>query len=121
MTVSVPDKNNVDSGTFTLSVVIGNKAPVIEPLDDIFVDEGDTVTLSPSVVDPDGDAVEVTYSGFMTSDTKTIDYDSVSREEGSAVFEVVVTASDGKKESDSTVKVIVNDVNRPPVFTIEQG
>ena len=35
-----------------------------------------------------------------------------------AQFEVVVTASDGEMESTQTVKLLVEDRNRPPFFKV---
>ncbi|RMF56193.1 cadherin repeat domain-containing protein [Candidatus Woesearchaeota archaeon] len=87
-----------------------NKAPVLEEIEDIEVDEGDTVKIVAKATDPDGDDVTIKYSGWMTSDTKKTGYDDAGE------HFVTVTASDGKKETSQKVKVIVNNVNRAPVF-----
>jgi hypothetical protein len=85
-----------------------NKAPVIAALDDVAIDEGETVQLSPSVSDADGDDVEVSFSGWMTSSKKKAGYGDAGE------HQVVITASDGKDSVKTTVTVTVNNVNRAP-------
>lgn len=86
------------------------KAPVLETINDITVEEGKTLKLEPKAVDPQSKPVTITYSGFMTSSTKELDYDSA----GSYI--VKVTASNGEKETSQDVKITVTDVNRAPTF-----
>lgn len=87
-----------------------NNAPVIEFLEDIVIDEGQTATIQPEVSDADGDEVQVTFSGWMTTSSKTAGY------EDAGTHTVTVIASDGKDSTTSTVNVVVNNVNRPPVI-----
>jgi len=87
-----------------------NKAPVLQNIDDIMIDEGKTLKLEPKATDPEGKPVTITYSGFMTSDTKALDYTS------SGEYIVRVTASDGEKQVYQDVKITVKDVNRAPEF-----
>ncbi len=47
---------------------------MLDPISDIAVNEGDTVTLNPTATDPDGDALTYTYSGWMTSASYTTGY-----------------------------------------------
>ena len=102
------------SKNFILRVVRGNDAPVIEDLPEtLTVEEGDTVTLEPSIFDPNGDNVTVSYSGWMTSSTYTTTYDDA------GVHTVNVTADDGEEITVESVEITVEDVNRPPVFDPE--
>lgn len=87
-----------------------NKAPVFEDMEDIIVDEGDTITLEPEVTDPEGDDVTITYEGWMTSDT----YKTTYQDAGEHV--VTIRASDGSSESTLDITVMVNDVNRAPII-----
>jgi plastocyanin len=87
-----------------------NKAPVLEKIADIKAKEGETIKLSPKAVDPEGKALTITYSGWMNSDTKKLDYSSAGE------YVVRVTVSDGVKEAYQDVKISVEDVNRPPTF-----
>ncbi len=87
-----------------------NKDPVLEKIKDVVVKEGETVKLAPKALDPEGKPITITYSGWMTSDTKKLDYNSAGE------YIVRVTVSDGVNEKYQDVKVTVEDVNRPPVF-----
>ncbi len=87
-----------------------NKDPVLEKIKDIVVEEGKTVKLAPKALDPEGKPLTITYSGWMTSDTKVLDYNSAGD------YIVRVTISDGVNEVFQDVKITVEDVNRPPVF-----
>ena len=107
--MTASDGDLEDSRVFDLIVESLNKAPVID-IDDVTVDEGDTITLDPDVTDPDGDDVTVEYSGFMTSPTKQTDFDDAGE------YTVTITASDGINEASVTITVTVNDVNRAPTF-----
>ena len=98
--------------TFRLTVENVNMAPSIEGLPkELRVKEGETVTLKPLVKDLDEDDVKVTISSpvgdkgiWKTSYTDHGDYT------------VIVTADDGKTQVKKEVKVIVEDVNVPPII-----
>lgn len=98
--------------TFRLTVENVNMPPSIEGLPkDLRVKEGEIVTLKPIVKDLDGDDVKLTISSpvgdkgvWKTSYTDHGDYT------------VIVTADDGKTQVKKEVKVIVEDVNVPPII-----
>tara|TARA_Y100000310_G_scaffold325865_1_gene390020 strand:+ start:703 stop:1455 length:753 start_codon:yes stop_codon:yes gene_type:complete len=87
-----------------------NKAPVLERMADLVIKEGETLTLSPKALDPEGETLTITYSGWLTSNTKELGYDDAGE------YIVRVTVSDGIKEVFQDVKVTVEDMNRPPEF-----
>ncbi len=87
-----------------------NVAPVLQTIDDIGVDEGETVSLEVFASDEDGDDLEITNSGWMEDFTYTTNYDH------SGVHTVLVSVSDGKHVVSQEVEVTVNNVNRPPSF-----
>ena len=88
-----------------------NKAPIINIKEkNIRFKEGETVVLDFNVTDPEGDKFETEISGWMTSKTKSTDFNSQGR------HEVVITAKDATHTSKETVIVEVENVNRPPVF-----
>lgn len=74
------------------------------------VKEGEILKISASTTDEDNDNVTITYEGFMNSDTRKINFDEA------GTHKVIVKASDGKITVKKEVTVIVEDVNRPPVF-----
>jgi len=93
-----------------------NKPPVLSPIADITVNEGETVSLEPVATDPDGDEVTVTYSGWMTEASYTTNYNDA----GTHI--VTVTASDGIESASQDVIVTINNINRPPrIVRIVQG
>ncbi|MFT4304401.1 MAG: MBG domain-containing protein [Candidatus Woesearchaeota archaeon] len=108
--ITVSDGEFNVSEKVTVIVESVNQPPVIVVDELITVREGEVVELDPIVTDPDGDNVEITYSGWMNSSTKETTYGD------SGEYEVIITASDGIDETEATVTVIVEHVNRPPVF-----
>lgn len=110
VTITVSDGKSEVKQEVMIIVNALNKAPVLEKLQDVVVKEGQTVKLSPKAIDPEGKDVAITYSGWMNSDTKSLDYNSA----GSYI--VRVTASDGVHSVYQDVKITVEDVNRAPEF-----
>jgi hypothetical protein len=87
-----------------------NKPPVLEKIKDITIKEGETLTLDPKALDPEGKAITITYSGWMNTNTKELSYSSA----GEYVVRILV--SDGNKDVFQDVKITVEDVNRAPEF-----
>ncbi|MCB9359291.1 hypothetical protein H6503_05130 [Candidatus Woesearchaeota archaeon] len=87
-----------------------NAAPVIDVSDVITVKEGDLVEIDAEVFDPDGDNVDISYSGWMDESTRLTTFDDAGE------YTVTITASDGSKSTTAEVLVVVENVNRPPVF-----
>ena len=108
--VTASDGNATTSTRFTITVTKQNLPPALLGIQDITVDEGQTITLSIQATDPENDPVRVTYSGYMTSPTKSFGY------EDQGTHKVEVTASDGVSTVVEIFTVHVRDVNRPPVF-----
>lgn len=109
VTVTVSDGKLSVTDTVQITVVEKNNPPTLEDFDDIEVDEGDAVKIKPVAFDSDGDKLSYTYSGWMTSSSYTTTYTDA------GTHKVDVTVSDGINKVKKTVKVIVNDVNQPPV------
>ena len=105
ITITASDGKSEVSKKVKVVVKSMNQAPTLGINQEVIVKEGDTVTLNPAVSDPDGDEVSVEFSGWMTSDTKTTNYD----DEGS--YEVVVTVSDNQLSISKSVIIEVQNVN----------
>jgi hypothetical protein len=94
---------------------------VLEPIDTITLVEGETVSLEPVVSDPDGDDVSLSYSGWMTTNTKQTGFDDAGE------HSVTVSASDGVNTVSQDVTVIVENTNRQPILapiadiTVDEG
>ncbi|MGV8150210.1 MAG: hypothetical protein ACP5NV_00605 [Candidatus Woesearchaeota archaeon] len=100
------------SSTADVLVVINpsNKMPIIDCLDDLVIKEGDTVELKCNFFDKENDPLIIEYSGWMTSPTYTTNYDS------SGEHKVFVKVSDGFHNVSKTIDIIVEDVDRAPIF-----
>ena len=105
VTVTVSDGSLTDSQVVTITVTNSNQAPVLDQISDIFTTEGDTVTLIPTANDPDGDTLTFSYSGWMTSNSYTTNYND------SGTHNVTVTVSDGTLTDSLVVTVIVLNGN----------
>ncbi|RLE47251.1 hypothetical protein DRJ25_02845, partial [Candidatus Woesearchaeota archaeon] len=111
VTVTADDGESTSKTVFEVIVEALNKAPVIEIAESLTVKEGETVVLKPAITDPEGDEFSVTYSGWMSSSTKKTGFDDAGE------YTVTITAKDSAgNTAKKDVKVIVQDVNRPPVF-----
>lgn len=92
-----------------IKVLAGNQAPVIEAVD-VKAKEGEQITLAPKVSDADGDKLTTSYSGWMTTNTKTATYTDA------GVHNVTITADDSHVKTTKTIKVTVENVNRAPML-----
>jgi len=111
VTVTATDGESEDATSFYVVVESLNKPPVIEvPQEIIRVKEGEIVSIKAKVTDPENDEMTITYSGWMESDTYKTDYDD------SGTHQVKITATDRINTVSKTITVIVDDVNRAPVF-----
>jgi len=109
--VTVTDGELTAEELFILVVEEINQPPVIELEGPILTEEGQIVNLEPIVTDKEGDEVEVTYSGWMTSNTKYLSYEDAGN------HRVVITATDSAgNEASIEVIVMVDDLNRAPIF-----
>ncbi|MBI5392631.1 hypothetical protein HZA96_02065 [Candidatus Woesearchaeota archaeon] len=107
--VAATDGDQIVSQRVKIIIQILNHPPVIEKIQDMLVQVGETVTLNPVISDADGDKVVITFSGWMTTSTKT----TASNDAGKHI--VTITADDGKEKTMMTVNV---EVNSPPEFEI---
>ena len=109
ITVTASDGKNSVSQVVTIQVSPKNRAPAIQLAEqELHVKEGDTVTIQPTVTDPDGDKVTVTYNGWMTAQNRATNFEDAGR------HEVEIIASDGKATSRVTVPVYVENIDRAP-------
>lgn len=87
-----------------------NRPPVVEDMETIHIDEGQTLKIFPKAYDLDGDKISIRYSGFIDADT----YQSKFGDAG--IYYVQIIANDGLLESSKPVKINISHVNRPPIF-----
>ncbi|MGV8162284.1 MAG: hypothetical protein ACP5N2_03040 [Candidatus Nanoarchaeia archaeon] len=101
----------VSTSEFVLvEVKRANRAPVIECLDSINIEETETVTIDCNVFDEEGDAVIVGYDGWMRTSTYKTTYGDAGE------YSVIVRARDKDHETTKTIEIIVLKKNRVPVI-----
>ncbi len=111
VTITASDGVNTITQQLLILVKPRNRPPVISLEEPVEITEGQNLTLKFNTSDPDGDNVTVTYSGFMTSPSKFVDYNE------SGLRKVVLTATDGKTTVTKEILVSVNNTNRAPVLS----
>jgi len=114
-----------DSEYLTITVGIINRAPVLDPIGDQVVDEGQSLTVSLSAMDPDGDNVTFNATGLLPfcslydagDGTATFTCTPGPDDAGLSVVTITVTDNGVPSLSDSEVfTVTVINVNRAPVL-----
>ncbi|MBN1644800.1 hypothetical protein JW851_02005 [Candidatus Woesearchaeota archaeon] len=111
ITVTATDGELEDQTSFYIVVESLNKPPIITvPTEMITVDEGELVSINAEITDPENDEMTITYTGWMTTDTYMTDY------EDQGTHQVTIKATDGVNTAEKEITIIVNDVNRAPVF-----
>mgnify|MGYP005841234301 CR=1 FL=1 len=121
VTVTASDGKDKTETKVKVTVQRKNRPPVLRPIADIEVEEGDTVRIPVNAFDPDGDDVIISYSGWMDSAEYTTTYNDAypngCNEKGcTATYTVTVRVSDGVLSTAQDVKISVKDKNRPPQF-----
>jgi len=114
VTVTATDTTNLkDTQEVKITVKNVNRPPVLNPIPDIAVNEGQTAVITPVVSDPDNDAISLYYSAPFDSQGKWMPgYND------SGTYNITVTASDGIDTVTQNAKVIVVATNRIPEVTL---
>jgi len=94
-----------------LTVKDVNRGPRLLEMEDIFVNEGETISLHPKAVESDNDRVYFWISEPVGKDGK---WQTSYTDEGT--YEVTVTATDGQETDLKKLNVTVNHLNQPPFF-----
>ncbi len=112
VTITASDGKNSVSQIVIIEVKPKNLPPQIQLASkQITVKEGEMVTINVQGSDPDGDKIVMSFDGWMNGPSKMTGYDDA------GVHEVGIIASDGKATVREVVKVIVENVDRPPVIS----
>jgi len=93
-----------------ITVYETNRAPVLEKIGKITVNEGETLVLEPVAADPDGDILRYSYSGFANNKKREIGYDE------SGTYSTSILASDGYLSDSENITLIIKDTNRAPIL-----
>ena len=111
VTITASDGELESVKEMELAVNRKNIAPIVEPIDDIVINEGEMVNITPVVTDLNGDDIEVHISDPI-GDTGFWQTDYTDHGE----YTVTITASDGELETIVTVSLVVKDVNIAPTI-----
>lgn len=97
--------------TKTVKILVNerNRPPELNVKSPVTVKEGEKVVLSVNATDKED--LTISYSGWMDTSTKETGYQDAGE------YSVTVTATDGTNVVSKEIRVIVENVNRPPVFT----
>jgi len=90
-----------------------DRPPKLEDISPIVVKEGESVTLEPKAIDPDGDHIKYSFSGWMNVNSYTTNYNDAGK------YQVLVTASDGFLTDVKVVNITVKDTDRPPFLNLK--
>lgn len=95
-----------------ITVYETNRAPILEKIGTLTLNEGETLRLEPIATDPDGDKLKYSYSGFTNTKGRYIGYD----EEGK--YYATVLVSDGYLSDSENISLIIKDTNRAPILKL---
>jgi hypothetical protein len=114
VTVTASDGKDSSEKIVTIIVNHRNMAPVISIEEEIRAEETDRVTLKPTIVDPEGRELIITYSTpFDNTGVWATDY------KDAGTYDVTITATDDEElTTEKTITVTIYDRNRAPTFTI---
>ncbi|WP_013334633.1 CARDB domain-containing protein [Gloeothece verrucosa] len=115
-----PNQILTDELTFNLVTRTSNQTPVLTPVGNKTVNEGQTLTINLSAIDGDGD--KLTYSATNLPNGAILDaklgkltfapnFSSAGIYSG-----IVLKASDGNRSTTETISITVNNVNQAPVI-----
>jgi len=93
-----------------ITVYETNRAPILEKIGTIIVNEGELLTLEPSAADPDGDILRYNYFGFANKKKREIGYDEA------GTYYTNVLASDGYLSDSENITLIIKNTNRAPIL-----
>lgn len=96
--------------TIKITVYETNRAPVLEKIGTITVNEGELLTFNPAATDPDGDILRYSYSGFVNKKKHKIGYDEA------GTYYTNILASDGYLSDSENITLIIKNINRAPIL-----
>ena len=113
--VQVTDGIKEASKIWAVKVDNVNRKPALEGIGDIKVKEREVVIIEPKASDPDDDGLTFNIdSDKFVSKEGRFEWETTYDDAGE--YTVKVTASDGTDEESQEVKIVIENVNRPPVI-----
>ncbi len=116
VTVAVSDSIDAVRQSYTITVANFNRAPVLGPLQDYVINEGEQLVFTVTVSDPDGDVVVISANNvppgavFVDSGMGTAQFAWVPNSEQSGEYDIFIYATDGASIVRGRVHITVLDV-----------
>ena len=110
-------KAGTDSKTILLTISNVNRAPVLTPIGNKQVQEGQQLQFAVTAADPDGGPLAYTVANLpqgASFQNQQFSWTPAFNQAGS--HQITFTVSDGSLSDNETVTITVGDVNHPPVF-----
>jgi PKD repeat protein len=116
------------SATTQIQVINSNRPPVLDPLTDVTLNEGESTDQALHGSDPDGDPLTFglasgpSFASVTTTNATSGNLHLAPGFSDAGSYTVTVRADDGRGgTATASLNVIVNGVNRPPVLTVPAG
>jgi hypothetical protein len=110
--IKASDKEKTAESEVKIKIIDVNRPPVISNIsDEIRGVETDVITLNPTVSDPDGNKVTLTYSEPFNN--KGVWKTNIG---DAGTYKVSIVASDGQSTSKKDITVVVTQKNTPPLL-----
>lgn len=115
VTITATDTKGASTVEMLLVRILkANRAPYLKCPESIVVKEGESIFIDCTANDEEGEHVDLTFYGWMVTQSYKTTYADA------GTHEVTVKAVDAAGLSaEKTVRIIVQDVNRPPVFPLD--
>jgi Putative Ig domain. len=120
LTFTVSDGSLSDSETISIDVANTNRAPTINNIDDVSVDEDSELVISISATDLDNDILSYSVTGKPEGSVFNAQTHELSWRPGyddAGTYNVTFVVSDSDLFDSQTMTITVNNVNRAPVLT----
>ncbi len=118
ITFTVSDGSIPVSQTITITVINVNRAPILNPIGNKSVDEGQALTINLTASDPDGDSL--TYSMDPALPGATFSpagvFSWIPTFDQAGAYNVTFSVSDGSLSAFESITITVNNVNRAPTL-----
>ncbi len=111
--ISATDGLNIAEKEIYIIVRNVNRVPVLDPIEDINIKEGDKVIVTPNAIDPDGDKIKFAFSTPFDEAGK---WQTKIGDEGN--YEITVTADDDTDKTDVTFSIDIEALNKAPLIEI---
>ena len=112
-TITAKDGFSEVTQNVEIEILNTNRVPLMEPIENIVIDEMETIELIPAAVDPDNDELEISFTSPFNEEgileTKRGDVGE---------YIIYVTSSDGDLSTSEKFTLTINSINENPVLEL---